>query len=127
MCFSGEMTGEGMWLDAQHGEMIQGSFDNGTVTGLAVWERGDGVRFEGVFRRGHAHGPGLVTWPRAIGYRMATEFKKGYPHGPAELKNLENETIWSGDFWNGAVITSDTSDQEALGEDVRSGMMFDVS
>ena len=50
MCFSGEMTGEGMWLDTQHGEMIQGSFDNGTVTGLAVWERGDGVRFEGVFR-----------------------------------------------------------------------------
>ena len=44
------MTGEGMWLDTQHGEMIQGSFDNGTVTGLAVWERGDGVRFEGVFR-----------------------------------------------------------------------------
>ena len=80
------------------------------------------------FRRGHAHGPGLVTWPRDIGYTMATEFKKGYPHGPAELKNLDNETIWSGDFWNGAVIrSSDSSDQETLGEDVRSWMMFDVS
>ena len=62
LCCRGEMTGEGMWLDSQHGEMIQGSFNNGTVTGGAVWERGDGVRFEGVFRRGHAHGPGLVTW-----------------------------------------------------------------
>lgn len=59
---------------------------------------------------------------------MATEFKKGYPHGPAELKNMDNETIWSGDFWNGAVIrSSDNSDQETLGEDVRSWMMFDVS
>ena len=64
------MTGEGMWLDTQHGEMIQGSFDNGTVTGVAVWERQDGVRFEGVFRRGHAHGPGLVTW-YGDGYRWA--------------------------------------------------------
>ena len=59
-----------MWLDTQHGEMIQGSFDNGTVTGVAVWERQDGVRFEGVFRRGHAHGPGLVTW-HGDGYRWA--------------------------------------------------------
>ena len=133
-----------MWLDTQHGEMIQGSFNNGTVTGVAVWERQDGVRFEGVFRRGHAHGPGLVTW-FGDGYRwaggvagsckvfltlntncrMSTEFKKGYPHGPAELLNLDNETVWSGDFWNGVVISSD-SDQE-VGEDVRSRPMFGVT
>ena len=56
---------------------------------------------------------------------MTTEFKKGYPHGPAELVNLENETVWSGDFWNGVVISSD-SDQEA-GEDVRSRLMFGVT
>ena len=58
-------------------------------------------------------------------YRMTTEFKKGYPHGPAELLNLENETIWSGDFWNGVVISSD-SDQE-VEEDVRSRLMFGVT
>ena len=56
---------------------------------------------------------------------MTTEFKKGYPHGPAELLNLENETIWSGDFWNGVVISSD-SDQE-VEEDVRSRLMFGVT
>ena len=55
--------------------------------------------------------------------RMATEFKKGYPHGPAELLNSENETIWSGDFWNGVVISSDS---EVEGEDVRNGPMFGV-
>ena len=57
---------------------------------------------------------------------MSTEFKKGYPHGPAELFNMENnETVWSGDFWNGVVISSD-SDQE-VGEDVRSRPMFGVT
>ena len=50
---------------------------------------------------------------------MSTEFKKGYPHGPAELVNLENETIWSGDFWNGVVTTSDSESE--MGEGVRSG------
>ena len=58
-------------------------------------------------------------------FRMSTEFKKGYPHGPAELLNLDNETVWSGDFWNGVVISSD-SDQE-VGEDVRSRPMFGVT
>ena len=29
----GEMTGEGMWLDSDHREMIQGQFRNGTVSG----------------------------------------------------------------------------------------------
>ena len=33
------------------------------VSGNAVWHKpGIGVRLKGVFRRGHAHGPGVVTW-----------------------------------------------------------------
>ena len=57
-----------MWQNIKDEEMIEGEFKNGTVSGRAVWERQDGVRFEGVFRRGHAHGPGVVSWSDS-GYR----------------------------------------------------------
>ena len=57
-----------MWRTENDGEMIEGEFRNGIVSGGAVWERQDGVRFEGVFKRGHAHGPGVVTWTDS-GYR----------------------------------------------------------
>ena len=62
------MTGDGVWLSPGETETIRGSWLNGTVSGPAVWQREDGVRLEGEFRRGHAHGPGLVTW-RDRGYQ----------------------------------------------------------
>ena len=63
------MTGDGVWINTNGNETISGEWLNGTVSGPAVWERGeDGVRLEGVFRRGHAHGPGPVIW-RDRGYQ----------------------------------------------------------
>jgi len=117
----GEMTGEGMWQNIKDEEMIEGEFKNGTVSGRAVWERQDGVRFEGVFRRGHAHGPGVVSWSDS-GYRMTVDFKKGYPHGQAVLESVsdsEATKVWAGQFWNGVVINDDHVSDEFRG-------LFDV-
>ena len=62
------MTGDGVWINPKVKETIRGEWLNGTLSGRAVWDREDGVRLEGLFRRGHAHGPGLVTW-RDRGYQ----------------------------------------------------------
>jgi len=107
--YRGQITGDGVWINTNENETIDGEWLNGTVSGDAVWQRDDGVRLEGEFRRGHAHGPGLVIW-RDRGYQLRTSFKKGYPHGPASLEIISDnatDPMWTGHFTNG-VVNGDT-------------------
>merc|ERR1712106_771065 len=85
------------------GEKISGTFVNHTVNGAAVWEwpqMGDRVRMEGLFKRGHAHGPGVMYY--GDGTRFEGTFKKGYPNGLGKLIGHGNGTVlWSGSLVDG--------------------------
>jgi len=99
---NGQANGEGVWT-TDKGEMIEGKFLNHSVNGRAVWswpELGLGVRMEGEFKRGHAHGEGVMYY--GDGTRFEGTFKKGYPHGEGKLVSGKNNSIiWSGSLNNG--------------------------
>lgn len=98
----GSGNGKGIWTTIK-GEKISGNFVNHTVNGAAVWEwpqMGDRVRMEGLFKRGHAHGPGVMYY--GDGTRFEGTFKKGYPNGLGKLIGHDNGTVlWSGSLVDG--------------------------
>lgn len=113
----GKANGEGVWTTGA-GERIVGQFLNHAVNGEAVWswpKMGGGVRMEGMFKRGHAHGDGIMYY--GDGTRFEGEFKKGYPNGDGKLvEGFNNTVIWSGSLNNGWPEGEITTRQKTLFE-----------
>jgi len=111
----GSGNGEGTWT-TKEGETVSGVFVNHTVNGAAVWrwpQLGEGVRMEGNFKRGHAHGPGIMYY--GDGTRFEGDFKKGYPDGQGKLIDSKNGTIiWSGRLVNGWPEGEITEEEKSL-------------
>jgi len=97
----GSGNGLGTWT-TDKGDVITGNFVNHTLNGAGVWRwpGGKGLRMEGNFKRGHAHGPGVMYF--GDGTRFEGSFKKGYPDGQGKLINsINGTTFWTGKLRNG--------------------------
>lgn len=95
-CEDGRPTGPGTltWTFVRRGqtltESLQGSMDNGKVTGEAVFVSAQGARYEGAWLDGKPHGAG--TFKNAQGDTYEGQFLNGVPHGQGKWISVHGDS-----------------------------------
>ena len=82
----------------ENGEIYEGEFYRGEITGKGIYIWSNGEQYEGDFINGIKHGKGIYTWPDGCEYEG--EYNNGKREGKGQYM-WEDGRIFEGNFKNG--------------------------
>ena len=91
-------NGEGQLENLETGDIYNGQFVKGEITGKGIFKWKNGEIYEGNFEKGIKHGKGIHKWPDGSEYKG--EYENGIREGKAEYKWADGR-VFKGKFKNG--------------------------